>query len=107
MASEPAIGSMLACYRENRIAQQTSYWTAFGVAAGQPPGGQAHQHECAQAVLCDRRRLGTVPLATVPAAQDSLSAGALTLPPGPGAASFGDAAGARGIDRQHPVFVDR
>src|ERR1700722_20553993 len=102
MASGPLIGSMLACYRENRIAQQASYWTSFGAAAGEPPRGPAYQHQCAQTVLCDRRRVGTVALAAVPAAEDSVPASPRTLPLGPGATSFGNAAGARGADRQHP-----
>src|SRR5882724_4992307 len=97
---------MLNGYRENRIAQQAPYRTAIGTAAGESPRGQTYQHQRSEAIFCNRRRLGAVAVAAVPAAQNSLSPSVGTLPHGPGAASFGDAAGAGGIDRQHPVLFD-
>src|SRR5258707_3707054 len=106
MASEGALGSMLGGYRENRIAQQAPHWTAIGSAAGESSRGQACQHQCLETIFCDRRRLGAVAVAAMPATQNSLPPGVGALPIGPGAASFGDAAGAGGIDRQYSIFLD-
>src|SRR5882672_11934749 len=97
---------MLDCYRENRIAQQASYRTPFGAATGEPSRGPAYEHQRPEAIFHDRGCLGTLAVAAMPIAQDTLAAGAGALSLGPGAAPFGDAAGARRADRQHSIFAD-
>ena len=107
MASACAFREYAKAYREHSLTQQISYGAPVGIAAGQPPCGQAYQHQRPEALFCDRRRVGTLAAAAVPAAQDSFPPGARALSLGPGAASFGNAAGAGGADRQHPIFSDR
>src|SRR5450631_399925 len=98
---------MLECYHENSIAQQTSYWTAIGTSAGKSPRGEAYEHECPQAFFYDRRLLGTLPAAAVPATQNSVPPSARALPLGSSSASFGDAAREGRAGRQHSIFPDR
>jgi hypothetical protein len=98
---------MIEGYRENRIAQQDSYWTAIGAAAGESPRGAAYQHQRAETILCDCGRMGTLAAAAMPAAQNSLPASVAALPPGPGAAAVGNSTGKSGAGCQYSIFAHR
>src|SRR5580692_625901 len=98
---------MLRGYSEYRIAQQDSYWTAIGAAAGEPPCGAAYQQQRAEAVFCDCRRLGTLAVTTMPAVENSFAASAAALSPGSGTATVRHPAGAGRADRQHSIFPHR
>src|ERR1700690_2996732 len=95
---------MLAGYSEYRIAQQDSFWTAIGAAAGEPPCGAAYQQQRAEAVFCDCRCLGTLAIAAMPAVENSFAASAAALPLGSGTATVRHPAGAGRADRQHSIF---
>src|ERR1700721_2541870 len=100
------LGSMLGDYHEHGIAQQVADRPPIGTSTGEPPRGQAHQHQCPETLFCDCRRLGALAAATMPAAQNSVPPSARAVSVGAGAASFGNAARAGGADRQHTVFID-
>src|ERR1700735_4680635 len=97
---------MLGHHRESRIAQQNSYWTAIGVAAGKPPRGTPHQHQCAETFFRDRRCMGALAAAAMPLAQDPVTASAATLSLGSGTETLCHAAGKSCAHCQHPVFAD-
>src|SRR5882757_5097637 len=101
------LGSIIKGYHENRIAQQNSFWTAIGAAAGEPPRSAAYQHQRPETFLCDCRRLGTLAAAAVPAAQNSLPASVAALPLGPGTQAVRDSTGKSGAHCQYSVFAHR
>ena len=91
---------------ESRIAQQDSYWTAFGAAAGEPSRGTSYQHQRIETLLCHCGFLGTLAAAAVPASENSLATGTRAVSFGSGAAFVGNAARTRRADRQYPIFAD-
>jgi hypothetical protein len=98
---------MIGGYRENSIAQQDPYWTAFGAAAGEPPRSPAYQHQRAETILCNRGRLGALAAAAMPPAQNSLPTSVAALPLGPGAEAIRNSTGKSGAHCQHSVFAQR
>src|ERR1700677_70559 len=96
---------MLEHHRESRIAQQNSYWTAIGVAAGESPRRAPYQHKRAETFLRHCRFVGTLAPATMPLAQDSFAAGAAALSLGPSTATLRYAARKSRAHRQHSVFA--
>jgi hypothetical protein len=97
---------MLSGHRESRIAQQDSYWTAFGVAAGEPPRDTPYQHERIKTLLCHRRCMGTLAAAAMPPAENPVAPGARAVSFGSSTTFVGNAARTRRADRQHPIFID-
>ncbi len=93
-------------HRESRIAQQDSYWTAIGAAAGESPRRAPYQHQCAETFLRHRRCVGALAAAAMPLAQDSFAASAAALSPGPGTAALRHAAGKSRAHCQHSVLAD-
>jgi hypothetical protein len=93
-------------HRESRIAQQDSNWTPFGVAAGESSRDAPYQQQRAQTFLRHCRCLGALAAAAMPAAENSLTAGAGALSLGPGAALVRDATRTRRAHRQYPVLAD-
>src|SRR5580700_5081312 len=104
-ASQP-LGSMLALHRESRIAQQDSYWTAIGSAAGKSPRRAPYQHQCAETILRHRRCVGTLAAAAMPLAQDSFAASAAALSLGPSTPALRHAARKSRAHSQHSVLAD-
>src|SRR5580704_7884701 len=100
------LGSMLEGHRESRIAQQDSYWTAIGVAAGESPRSAPHQHQRTETLLRHRRCVGALAAATMPIAQDSLTASAAALSLGAGTPAFRHTTRKSRVDREHSVFAD-
>src|ERR1700729_3777736 len=98
---------MIGGYHGKRIAQQDSYWTTIGAAAGQSPRSAAYQYQRPETFLCDCGRMGTLTAATMPVAQNSLPASAAALPLGPGAEAIGNSTGKSGAHCQHSVFAHR
>ena len=98
---------MLIGYREKRIAQQDSSWTAIGAATGESPCCTPYQHQRTEAFLCDCGLLGAVAAAAMPVAQNSFPASPGALPVGPGTAALRDATRTGGAHRQYSVFPHR
>src|SRR6266403_4259028 len=86
-------------------AHQAPYRTAIGLAAGQSPGGAARGDQRPEALLCHRRRLGTLAVAAMPTAADSIAASSGALPDRPGAALVRHATGARRADCKYPAIA--
>src|SRR5476651_1564816 len=83
-------------YREKRIAQQVSYWTAISAAAGDAARAATYQQQRAETIFCDCRRMGTLAVAAMSPAQNSVPTSAAALPLGPSAAALCNSAGKSG-----------
>src|SRR5258708_23746884 len=92
--------------RESRIAQQESYWTAIGVAAGESPRSAPYQHQRTETFLRHRRCVGALAAAAMPIAQDSFAASAAALSVRTGTAAFRHPTRKSRAHREHSVFAD-
>src|ERR1700677_525029 len=96
---------MLKCYGCSLV-EQISERTAIGAAGGRAAHRAAHHAERIEAILRNCGRVGALPAAAVPAAQDSFASGARALPSRAGAATVCRAARTRGVGGEYSSLVE-